>query len=1016
MYVKYLFFFLLFTTPLSGQSPVEVADSLYQKASEMNIAMEYKLGLEYATKAEAIYLSHKQWKGYYLAKHLELNFNIDLGKYEEAWNIYEQALDNITAHLGKHSMEEAIFYGGVGNLISDQNQDYEKAYEYYKKGLAILLELDTVVVNALNIAYGQLSTNRVSMGQIDEAIEYSQKAIDIIEKHLAPSVTKEEYLSFHYRTMGECYMEKGAFQKAFEYQQKALGLYRKVFGEMHLRTGMVYHSLADIAKELKNSDDAILYNKKALKIFSNKLGTEHLYVALTYNNLGNVFLLQKDYKKSLAFFKKTVEIAEKIGPEGEDYLSIAYVNLGLSYNELGQYKQAEYYILKALEMDQAIFGKHNVEVAEDYNYLSMCYRAQKKWDQALEANLQAILANTVDYTSTDPYLFKKALQEASFFTNPYVTVDIFMTKAGLLKAMYDNGGEKRLLKQALEGIMALLVYIDKTKQAFFTVEDEMDFAQSAISVYELGILIAGELYAQTKDKAYLRTAFILAEKNKSEALSNALRTNTAIKIGAVPDSLQQKEQELKENIAEVAYYLVEAQLVDDSAEMKTLELELFELKRKLETLVAYLEQEYPAYYELKYATDWVKAPEVQANLLQDQEMLLEYFVGDSMVYLFALTKEDINFYTLCTKEKMRRVVRQLREKLTNLKLLSQNSQQAYEQYCHYAYDFYKILVQPALDKQEITQLTIVPDDFLNFVPFEALLSQPIKQSSQTIPYQKLPYVLWKYGINYTYSARLLRPSLIEKSFVNQQVLAFAATYEGKEQGENKRSYLSPLPSVMREVKGLESKFSGKYLYGKEANEGQLRNWASEYSIVHLAMHGLLNSQHPELSCLAFSLGSDSSQFDDFLYAHEISNLTMNANLVVLSACETGYGKFEGGEGVMSLARSFMYAGIPSLVVSLWQVNDNATATIMELFYQNIAQGTSKVNALQQAKQDYLKNDAKGLAAHPNFWAAFVHLGKDGPIALELRRDYTKLIQWVSIGLLLLLAGVWGLFRKKREKA
>ena len=177
------------------------------------------------------------------------------------------------------------------------------------------------------------------------------------------------------------------------------------------------------------------------------------------------------------------------------------------------------------------------------------------------------------------------------------------------------------------------------------------------------------------------------------------------------------------------------------------------------------------------------------------------------------------------------------------------------------------------------------------------------------------------------------------------------------------------------------------------------------------MHGMLNSQYPILSSLAFTESRDSIE-DNFLQAYEISNMKLNADMVVLSACETGYGRFEQGEGVMSLARSFMYAGIPSLVVSLWQVNDASTAKIMQLFYKNISAGMDKAEALRQAKLSYIKGQS-GIMTHPAFWAAFVQLGDSSPIKIKEKNEYSAIV-WLSIGIaaVLMFSALIFLRRKK----
>jgi CHAT domain-containing protein len=158
--------------------------------------------------------------------------------------------------------------------------------------------------------------------------------------------------------------------------------------------------------------------------------------------------------------------------------------------------------------------------------------------------------------------------------------------------------------------------------------------------------------------------------------------------------------------------------------------------------------------------------------------------------------------------------------------------------------------------------------------------------------------------------------------------------------------------------------------------------------------------------MAFTEDGDTLE-DNFLYGYEIAQMDLNAKLVVLSACETGYGKFDQGEGVMSLARSFMYAGVSSAVVSLWQVNDASTSILMQLFYQNLNQGYTKAMALAMAKRSYMQR-ATGTAAHPAYWAAFVCIGDDSPLVNTSVNWYW----WIGGSILLLIASFRLLWSKR----
>ena len=328
----------------------------------------------------------------------------------------------------------------------------------------------------------------------------------------------------------------------------------------------------------------------------------------------------------------------------------------------------------------------------------------------------------------------------------------------------------------------------------------------------------------------------------------------------------------------------------------------------------------------------------------------------------------------------------------------------------YATWFYTNILQKALESKQakgISQLTIVADGNLGHVPFELFLRE--RPEECVVAYKDLAYLMNDYTINYSYSARLWLQNNQRKIYENNsQLLAFAASYPVLDSSVMKvrlpvdyvrRKGLSKLDAAEGEVGMLSDLYQGAFFNGLSANEANFKKVASDYGIVHLAMHGLMNPQIPMLSSLVFTENMDSVE-NNFLQAYEISRMDLKADMIVLSACETGYGKFTQGEGVMSLARSFMYAGTPSLIVSLWQVNDLSTSVIMRFFYENIASGLPKDEELRQAKIKYLQN-TQGIAAHPAFWSPFIQLGNNTPVQLQ------KKTNWWLWGSMVVLVGMLG---------
>ena len=306
-----------------------------------------------------------------------------------------------------------------------------------------------------------------------------------------------------------------------------------------------------------------------------------------------------------------------------------------------------------------------------------------------------------------------------------------------------------------------------------------------------------------------------------------------------------------------------------------------------------------------------------------------------------------------------------------------------------------------MNAKDIEQLIIIPDGELAHLPFETFL---VEKPGKNEPYANFHYLMKDFKISYNYSATLLKENSNQaRNKNNGQLLAMAAHYKGDEVQirsglrlpvhERMRQILNDLPAARAEVEALQKAYKGYFAFDTSATERIVKQLAPDYAIIHLALHGLLDAKRPMLSSLAFTEDGDSVK-SNFWQAHEISKMNLNADLVVLSACETGYGRFEQGNGIASLARAFMYAGVPAMVVSLWQVNDESTGLLMQLFYANLAKGMPKDEALRNAKLEYLKN-AEAIAAHPVFWSPFVLIGNTAPIKIQQKSSSGWL--WAAIG-------------------
>jgi len=211
---------------------------------------------------------------------------------------------------------------------------------------------------------------------------------------------------------------------------------------------------------------------------------------------------------------------------------------------------------------------------------------------------------------------------------------------------------------------------------------------------------------------------------------------------------------------------------------------------------------------------------------------------------------------------------------------------------------------------------------------------------------------------------------------------------------------SDLPKARQLVKNMASFFKGKVNINEEATKANFLKDTLDYQILHLAMHGKLNDQYPLNSHLLFSKNKKEIKEDDYkLYASDLYLHELNADLTILNACETGTGELRKGEGVMSLSRAFTYAGCPSLMMSLWSIDENPSARILEIFLKSVKKGNQKDKALQQAKLDYLDNTST-IYSHPYYWAGLVLTGNTE--AMEFKSTLSGL--WWALGLFFVFFG------------
>ena len=376
--------------------------------------------------------------------------------------------------------------------------------------------------------------------------------------------------------------------------------------------------------------------------------------------------------------------------------------------------------------------------------------------------------------------------------------------------------------------------------------------------------------------------------------------------------------------------------------------------------------------------------------------MIEFFYGDSTLYLLAVNPEadGDKFYKV--------------EELTSVKSLVStflnsvhgdfninNIEQDLDVFYKTASELNRILLEPALvDKKFIRdyqKLIVVPDGILSFVPFEAFIQEA--PNDKAIDFKKLTYLVRKYSFSYSFSSQVLMESNAEE-FTDYGGNTLIFSYGQDEQGAQVTN--GTINGTSEESEYIASLMPATVFSGKEATKLNFKQHANEADIIHLALHGKANVENPLKGSIIFNSNGNSSAYDH-LYSYELMNYNLKARLAVLSACETGMGKIYEGEGVYNLARGFRYAGCPTLISSLWRIDDRSTALIVKGFYQQLAFGKNLDDALKQSKNQYI-NSADELLAHPRYWAGMLLIGETAPIILkEQKRPWSY---WLLFTLLI----------------
>lgn len=862
------------------------------------------------------------------------------------------------------------------------NSQFEEAYDQYKAASDVYFG---------NGNYSQYSNTHIKMiecqlqlGDPFLAKSLAENTLDFITQE----VSDQSILKARCQTLlGLSYLNLGHNDDALE---SLLAAESSFPDENSKEKANCLDAIGQVYNNNENKELATQYLEQAFKMRRTLFGAQSIEAANSYNNLGQVFL-KSDPLQAIIYFNRAKGIyEEQLGNDSKRALR-ANLNIAFAEIEQGNYDDAleqlntvkhiydltydqehpdkayiqsiigRVYLLKednekallnqkeALQKYISLFGEKHPDVANTYFLIGEIYKAKTEFKVSVEFYQRAIYSNLPDQSYSDIY----QLPTLENYFNADILLRSLQGKAIAFGALHF---EKSLnVKDIVGAIDAYrkcddLITIIRRKR--LNENDKLRLGQIAKEVYENGIQLSLILSEQSFNrKKHLQTAFDFCERSKSSVLLEAITESKAKKFAGIPDEQIVLEDSLKDEISYLEQQLAKQENADNQ-EMKDL---LFTYQNTYRNFISSLETNYPEYYKLKYDQSIATIASVQEHL-SDQAAMLSYFLGEEELYIFIITKKGVKAVRKPKGDDFDKLTSALRN------AIKYNSKSAF---MRTAKSLHALLI-PSLSSN-INELIILPDGVLGTLPFESF----VNANDEAETYESAAFLIKDYHVSYDYSATLFNERHADEEQISPQILLIAPV-----SFENNEVRMNSLPGSKKEIDEIRYLFMGSNCEttiqtGNDASESNFKNEnLSKYRYLHFATHGLVNESEPALSRIFLKPGTEE---DGSLYTGEIYNLNIDADLVTLSACETGLGKVAKGEGIVGLSRALQYAGANNIIVSLWQVADASTAQMMIEFYKyNLNNEHHGYNtALRQAKLSLLNSEEY---ARPYYWAPFILVG------------------------------------------
>ena len=778
-------------------------------------------------------------------------------------------------------------------------------------------------------------------------------AIKLLENNTFEQSTKDYYLTAFYHSLSSYKDLQWNFNEGLQLLNKSNILENKT----DFSLGYINQNYSSYHQKIGNYSEALDYAEKSLKNYKNAYLSSQTqenssFYSLSLIRLAKLYIFWKNPEKSRTYLNELQSLSLSQHPLVESRFLQTSAKIDLLENNL-TFALKNYQ--KCLKFQREKLPNRITETVEIHRSIAKIHRQKNQLDSTFHYLQKAIIILTdnpnLNDVETNPTQFETVIYKQ-------ILLDILHNKSNFLLEKYQLSKDICHLKLAMQCSESSQDLADKIRLDLTSNFDKELFSKKGHKIYMQAMQIAdlSEEYEHSKDN--IDFAYRAMESSRALILAEAVYQSNTKKFAGIPITIIEREEKLREQIIERERQIF--QLDQEGADTESYKEEKRILQASFNNFTDSLQALYPDYYNLKFAVQRPNIKALQADLESDNQTFVEYFLGEEKIYALIIAA---NRYELKTWERSEQVTDKIKS-LRSAIYSDMKYKDRADKFVKNAHSLYQDLILPLGTLPE--RIVLVPDGVLNYLPFDVLLTD---MPEYTGNYQSHDYLLNTKQISYEYSATLRMQG--RKAVVGKVDFMGFAPYYGEENAVASRG-VGNLKFNMSEVEEIKKLIGGVTYLGEQAKKQNFTSQCHNAGILHFAGHAVQEEINPDFSHLLFSRNTINNKADQ-MPVKEIYAQHIPTKMVVLSACNTGMGNIQEGEGMYSLGRAFSYAGAHSLISTLWSVNDESTQKIMGSFYKNLKEGMTKDKALQEAKKSYIAKQTHSKSI-PLYWAGFVAYG------------------------------------------